>query len=253
MNDDDPVRRRRPARSMQRREAGRGTARRAAAKTGAGDVPDVARRASGAAATASSRGRSARAPTTRASVPPAVGRRRPSPRRRRISGYQRQAGCRSAPNARCSSQTATTIAAATTTTERRASRTQRGDDDQRGEADADADRGRQVAAGPAASLGRRHRSHRDGSSGGCVVLVVVMVLRAGSSDLEQLGFLVLEQLVDRVDVLLGDRRRARFSAPVTSSSPTSPSFAELLEASLGVAAHVADRDPAVLGLVPWRP
>jgi hypothetical protein len=55
----------------------------------------------------------------------------------------------------------------------------------------------------------------------------------GRSDFEQLGFLVLEHLVDLVGVLLGEPVE-RFSAPVTSSLPTSPSFSSFSRPCLAV-------------------
>ena len=63
-----------------------------------------------------------------------------------------------------------------------------------------ADGGRQVAARRGSVLRARARRRRGGDRR--------LMASARSSDLEQLGFLVLEQLVDGVDVLLGDRRRA---------------------------------------------
>ena len=69
------------------------------------------------------------------------------------------------------------------------------------------------------------------------------------SDLEQFGFLVLEQVVDLVDVGAGSTSSSSFSARVTSSSPTSPSRASRSSASLALTADVADRHPGVLGLL----
>ena len=68
-----------------------------------------------------------------------------------------------------------------------------------------------------------------------------------TSDLEQLGFLVLEQLVDRVDVLLGQRVELLLGAGAVVLADLAV-LDELVELLLGLAADVADRDLGVLGL-----
>ena len=87
--------------------------------------------------------------------------------------------------------------------------------DERAEPDAHADGGREVATGPGRGRrrGRQRRRRRvaTGSPSGRALEEggeVLMCGEGGTSDLEQLGFLVLEQLVDRVDVLLGQAPRA---------------------------------------------
>src|SRR6478672_1366773 len=68
-----------------------------------------------------------------------------------------------------------------------------------------------------------------------------------SSDLEQLGFLVLEHLVDLVGVLLGDAVETLLRTGYVVLADLAV-LLELLERLLGVAADVADRHAAVLGL-----
>ena len=74
------------------------------------------------------------------------------------------------------------------------------------------------------------------------------LMRTVLSDLEQLGFLVLEQS-SIMATCLAVRSSSAFSARRTSSSPASPSLLELVERVLGVPADVAHRDARVLGLV----
>src|ERR671914_143994 len=77
--------------------------------------------------------------------------------------------------------------------------------------------------------------------------VSVIGWRGGGSDLEQLGFLVLEQLIDRVGVRLGDRIEALLRAGDVVLAHLAV-LLEALEVLLGGAAQVTDRHPAVLGL-----
>ena len=79
-------------------------------------------------------------------------------------------------------------------------------------------------------------------------MVLMCGVTGGTSDLEQLGFLVLEQLVDGVDVLLASGRRApsRRGGLVLAGLAV---LDQLVELVLGLAADVADRDLGVLGLV----
>src|SRR4051812_7881749 len=67
------------------------------------------------------------------------------------------------------------------------------------------------------------------------------------SDLEQLGFLVLEHVVDLVDMLLRHRLELLLGARALVLADVAV-LDELLERRLGVAAHVAHRDLGVLGL-----
>src|SRR5215212_2419283 len=67
------------------------------------------------------------------------------------------------------------------------------------------------------------------------------------SDLEKLGFLVLEQVVDRVRVELGHRVETLLRTGDVVLARLAV-LLELLQPLLGVPAQVADRDAAVLGL-----
>ena len=69
------------------------------------------------------------------------------------------------------------------------------------------------------------------------------------SDLHDLGFFVLQQLVDRVDVLVGELLHL-FLGAVLLVGPDLARVDELLQVVHDVAAHVADGDPALLGDVP---
>src|SRR3712207_2515476 len=73
------------------------------------------------------------------------------------------------------------------------------------------------------------------------------VVMEGRSDLEQLGFLVLEHLVDLVGVGLGDRVEALLGTGDVVLADLAV-LLELLQRLLGGAAHVAHRHPTVLGL-----
>src|SRR4051794_31169554 len=78
----------------------------------------------------------------------------------------------------------------------------------------------------------------------------VSVMRSGfrtASYLDELGFLVLEHLVDRVGVLLGDAVESLLGAGDVVLADLAI-LLELLQAVLGGTPQVADRDPAVLGL-----
>src|SRR5215213_7111102 len=83
------------------------------------------------------------------------------------------------------------------------------------------------------------------------VSVVIGGLVAGDecSHLEQLGLLVPEQLVDGVGVLLGRRLQALLGTGHVVLSDLTV-LLHPLELLLGVAAQVAHRDAALLGLVP---
>src|SRR5215210_1535022 len=70
-----------------------------------------------------------------------------------------------------------------------------------------------------------------------------------SSDLEQLGFLVPEQLVDRADVLVGDLFELLLTAPRLVLADLAV-LDQAVEPVLGVPADVADRDLGVLRLLP---
>src|SRR6478672_1728199 len=73
------------------------------------------------------------------------------------------------------------------------------------------------------------------------------VVMVAGSDLEQLGFLVLEQVVDLVGVGLGHRVEALLGPGHVVLADLAV-LLELLQALLGRAADVAHRDAAVLGL-----
>src|SRR6478735_3081395 len=80
--------------------------------------------------------------------------------------------------------------------------------------------------------------------------VVVSLMRVPiCSDLEQLGLLVLEHLVDRVGVLLGDAVEPLLGAGDVVLADLAV-LLELLEALLGGPTQVANGDAAVLGLGP---
>ena len=127
--------------------------------------------------------------------------------------------------------------------------------------DPEPDRRRQVAPGPAVIRPGRSAEADDVPSwldlgSRCLPSVLAALGDLGSRpdglDLEELGFLVLEDVVDL-------RRRSFlvawsscFSARATSSSPTSLSLTILSSASLAQRRCVADRDPGVLGLVPGQ-
>src|SRR4051794_28187137 len=72
------------------------------------------------------------------------------------------------------------------------------------------------------------------------------------SDLEQLGFFVLEKLVDGVGVLLGEAVEPLLGTGDVVLADLVV-LLELLELLLGVAAQVADGDLALLGLVAGGP
>src|SRR5215469_6220766 len=71
----------------------------------------------------------------------------------------------------------------------------------------------------------------------------------GTSDLEELGFLVLEQLVHLPHVGVGEIVEFPLG-PVDLVLTRFPAFDQLVQRVLGVPADVADRHPAVLRLVP---
>src|SRR6478609_3667726 len=95
----------------------------------------------------------------------------------------------------------------------------------------------------------RSRPARPWSFCGAGVVAVMKVSRAGEvgSDLDQLGLLVLEHLVDRVGVLLGHAVEPLLGAGDVVLADLAV-LLELLELLLRRTAQVADRDPAVLGL-----
>src|SRR4051812_3796657 len=74
-----------------------------------------------------------------------------------------------------------------------------------------------------------------------------MLSTATRSDLEQLGFLVLEDLVDLVDVLLGHAVEALLGAADLVLTELAV-LERALEVLLGVPPHVAHGDLGVLGL-----
>src|SRR6478735_11864798 len=83
--------------------------------------------------------------------------------------------------------------------------------------------------------------------GAGVVAVMKCRARRGRSDLDELGLLVLEHLVDGVGVLLGHRVEPLLGTGHVVLADLAV-LLELLEVLLGRTAQVADRDPPVLGL-----
>src|SRR6478752_5146419 len=82
---------------------------------------------------------------------------------------------------------------------------------------------------------------------GSAVSAGASVIVVQRSDVEELGLLVLEQVVDQVDVPLGDRLELLLGARALVLADVAV-LDELLEGGLGVAADVAHRDLGVLGL-----
>src|SRR6516165_553161 len=72
---------------------------------------------------------------------------------------------------------------------------------------------------------------------------------AGTSDLEEFGFLVLEQLVHLPHVGVGEIVEFPLG-PVDLVLTRFPALNQLVQRVLGVAADIADRHPAVLRLMP---
>src|SRR6516164_4122475 len=81
----------------------------------------------------------------------------------------------------------------------------------------------------------------------CVVLTGLSFGTRGPSDLEQLGFLVLEQIVDLGDVAVGQLLQLALGAPDVILADIAV-LHHLVEGVLGVPPDVTDADPRVLGL-----
>ena len=235
MNDDDA-----PAPScaaqQQRREAGEERHVDARRRSPAGDVADVARRRP--SATRQTQRRRARSAPSATDQRLARRRRRRRPASRRAADGERDERRRGSGRARSASaqlpRRRRTIATATTTTNAGLQTIQRSEDDG---AEADARRrsrpagcGRPGVRAPAAAPAASGR----GSSGELPVRRVGGHGRGrrAASDLEQLGFLVLEQLVDLRRRTCWVSFSSSFSARRTSSSPASPSLTSLSSASL---------------------
>src|SRR3954447_16752647 len=76
--------------------------------------------------------------------------------------------------------------------------------------------------------------------------VMMATYCAGTSDLEDLGFLGLQQLVELRDLLVGELLELRLGAVLLVRAGL-PGLLELAQVVHAVAADVADRDAAVLG------